>query len=614
VGKLNASTILLEPLDRAASAQLLDQLDEGLDADLQTRLIATSDGNPLFLEEMVALARDQGSVVVPPTIQVLLSARLESLPTDERDLLERGSIEGEVFHRRAVCALAEHHPAAVERRLAELVRKDLIRPHPVNLRDDDAFRFRHLLIRDAAYDGLTMAARTKLHERFATWLEDTGPHLPELDEIAGWHLEQTVRYQRDLGRRPDDAVATRATRHLLLAGRRAAERFDTSAAVNLLRRAHGLAFADEPLAATAGVELAEQLVAMGDFAAADELLEAAEQTPLVATRAELIRLQWLVHARPEEATAAALGSLPDLIERLTLAGDDRGLVKAHLAMVTPHWVAGRATAAVSEARRAVDHATAAGDEQLRARAQGQYITLIMFDRTPASVIARELDAIERDRPGLLLTVLIRQMRGWLCRLAGEFDEARRIWELSRQGLEAMGRQLHAASYLEMLADIEVAAGDHAAALAALSRADTLLQAAGDRSFRSTIQAYLAEAHERLGDRAAAEAAVELAEQMSAPDDAVNFALTHGVRARLALAADDLEAAERWARSALERALTTEFPLDQARQRINLADVMQEIDRRDVAESETRLALELFELKEDRPGAAAARARLARLRR
>lgn len=214
-GKLNATALLLEPLDPADSVRLLDQLGHGLDDDARLRVIAASEGNPLFLEEMTALARERGTVAVPATIQALLAARLERLGHDERELLECGAVEGEVFHRIAVCALAGERPVpAAEPSLAGLVRKDLIRPHPATFPADEAFRFRHVLIRDAAYDGLPKAARATLHERFADWLEHAARGLAELDEIAGWHLEQVIRYQRELGHEVDDILARRAAQHL----------------------------------------------------------------------------------------------------------------------------------------------------------------------------------------------------------------------------------------------------------------------------------------------------------------------------------------------------------------------------------------------------------------
>ena len=263
-GKLNATTVLLEPLGVSESAALLDQLGVGLDTNVRARVIAASEGNPLFLEEMVALARERGIVEVPPTVQALLAARLERLAVEEREVLERGAVEGEVFHRLAVRALASERLAAeVESRLAGLVRKELIRPHPAQLTADDAFRFRHLLIRDAAYDGLPKAARAELHERFASWLEQHPTGLIELDEIAGWHLEQAARYTRELGRDVTPELARRGAEHLLAAGLRARHRSDLAAARNLLERAHAIAPEDDRLGTEIGVELAEELIVGG---------------------------------------------------------------------------------------------------------------------------------------------------------------------------------------------------------------------------------------------------------------------------------------------------------------------------------------------------------------
>ena len=130
-------------------------------------------GNPLFVGEMLAMAGGGGEVVVPPTLQALLAARLDQLGDAERAVLECGSVEGEVFHRGAIQALSPGE-GAVTPRLAALTRKQLIAPDKAQIPGEDGFRFRHLLIRDAAYDALPKAARADLHMRFADWLESHG--------------------------------------------------------------------------------------------------------------------------------------------------------------------------------------------------------------------------------------------------------------------------------------------------------------------------------------------------------------------------------------------------------------------------------------------------------
>ncbi len=198
-GKLNATTVLLEPLSVEETDSLLESLGGG-DTQLRAKIRVAAEGNPLFVEEMVALVREAkgGEIDVPPTIQALLAARLDQLDIPERSVLECGSVEGRVFHRGAVQALTPEEQQ-LPQRLVALVRKELVRPDRTQFPGDDAFRFRHLLIRDAAYAGLPKSARAELHERFALWLEEHGSELVELDEILGNHLEQAVEVQAELG-------------------------------------------------------------------------------------------------------------------------------------------------------------------------------------------------------------------------------------------------------------------------------------------------------------------------------------------------------------------------------------------------------------------------------
>jgi predicted ATPase len=162
-GKLNATTLLLEPLQPAETATLIDELvpaGSHLDPQLRGRVQATAGGNPLFVEEMLALLGESGSgeVAVPATIAALLAARLDQLAPAERTVLECGSVEGQSFHQGTVQVMAPEQED-VAGRLMTLVRKDLVRPDRAVLPGEDAFRFRHLLIRDAAYEALAEADR-----------------------------------------------------------------------------------------------------------------------------------------------------------------------------------------------------------------------------------------------------------------------------------------------------------------------------------------------------------------------------------------------------------------------------------------------------------------------
>ena len=221
----------LEPLQPGEADALIG---ESVPEEARRRIAESTGGNPLFITEMVALAGDGEVLDVPPTLRALLTARLDQLDPQERSVLERGAVEGEIFHRGAVQALAPDEPEVLPR-LAALVRHELIRSDRPQFPGEDAFRFRHLLIRDAAYEALPKGLRADLHRRLADWLEERHA-LVELDELAGYHLEQAARYEAELGR-PDPALALRAGDRILAAARRAADRDDDRAAIALYERA-----------------------------------------------------------------------------------------------------------------------------------------------------------------------------------------------------------------------------------------------------------------------------------------------------------------------------------------------------------------------------------------
>jgi class 3 adenylate cyclase/tetratricopeptide (TPR) repeat protein len=225
-------TMRLEPLTTDHANALIG---DGVSDDLRERIAHAAGGNPLFISEMMAMAAANAEVEVPPTLKALLAARLDQLDEPERRVLEHGSVEGEIFHRGSVQAL-DPDETQVTTRLAALVRHQLVRPDRGQLAGEDGYRFRHLLIRDAAYDALPKAVRADLHARFADWLDEHGQALVERDEIVGHHLEQAVRYRAELGQ-PDPDLADRAAARLTAAGDRAIDRQDYRTGGVLLQRA-----------------------------------------------------------------------------------------------------------------------------------------------------------------------------------------------------------------------------------------------------------------------------------------------------------------------------------------------------------------------------------------
>jgi predicted ATPase len=198
-GKPNATSVLLEPLGESDAADLLWNLvDPGtVGESTATRILRVAEGNPLFVEELVAMlaASDDGHLpeTVPPTIHALIAARLDRLTDPARAVIEAAAVEGKEFGRERLEALVEDD---VAEQLLALVRTDLIRPAGPR---EGTFRFRHQLIRDAAYDGISKERRATLHERFADWLEQHRATVPSVDELLGHHLESAVVFRRELG-------------------------------------------------------------------------------------------------------------------------------------------------------------------------------------------------------------------------------------------------------------------------------------------------------------------------------------------------------------------------------------------------------------------------------
>ena len=138
-------------------------------------------------------------IPVPPTLRELLGASLDRMPSGERSALERGAVEGQLFHRGAVASCPRRRSAR-RSPSSSRSRNGVVIPAPAGFADEAAFRFRHILIRDAAYEGMPKKVRADLHERFADWLEESaGERASEYEEILGYHLEQAYRYREELG-------------------------------------------------------------------------------------------------------------------------------------------------------------------------------------------------------------------------------------------------------------------------------------------------------------------------------------------------------------------------------------------------------------------------------
>jgi class 3 adenylate cyclase/tetratricopeptide (TPR) repeat protein len=584
-GKLNATTILLEPLSAEETDELIERLlgEAGLDATLRARIRDAAEGNPLFVEQMLAMVAESGAgeVVVPPTIQALLAARLDQLDVSERGVLERGAVEGKIFHRGGVEALAPDE-ADVPTKLLALVRKELVRPDRTQLPGDDAFRFRHLLIRDAAYEGLPKAARAELHERFAAWLELHGTDLIELDEILGYHLEQAHRNRIDLGLVGEETeeLAKRAADLLGRAGERAAVRHDTTAALRLYERSVALA-RDDSGALERKLRIIRLRADAGDLAGAlrdaDALIEHARRDAdgPRELRGRLARA-FVAHLA-ESGTAEAERPLVDeALEVFEALGDDAGLAVAWILAANLELSALRWSAAAVAADRAVEYAEHAGDVLLLQDARMHRAPARLYGPTPVEDALAWIEADAHSTPHM------GSMRGQLEAMHGNFDEARRLIAETRGRARELGQHLWAAGEAMNEAEIELDAGnpERAAEVALQGVAD--LERLGERGWLSTVAGWAAEALYRLGRDDEAWRLTEVADEAGAPDDVITRMLIFQVRAKILARRGDHAEAEQLAHAAVAWGEPTDALAHKAHSYRDLAGVLAAAGKREEA--------------------------------
>jgi class 3 adenylate cyclase/tetratricopeptide (TPR) repeat protein len=530
-GKLNATTVLLEPLSAAETDELIDGLLDGesLDTRFRERIRAAAEGNPLFVEQMLAMVEDSGGeVTVPSTIQALLASRLDQLPPAERAALERGAVEGQVFHRGAVAALAPDDPN-VTAHLFGLVRKELVRPSTATLPGDDAFRFRHLLIRDAAYDALPKATRADLHERFASWVEERAPDLVELDEIVGYHLEQAAVYRRELG--ADDAgLRQRAADRLGAAGLRARAREDDHAAASLLGRAAALLAPDDPRRLELLVPLGEALHGLGRLDEAYRTLDEAIEHGDDGVSARAFFYKEFAAGHGESISAREIERR--VRARLERLGDDASvdvLALGHTTLAQALFWDGRIAETVREAERALRLARRAGDIPLQKHAAGLAIDARGHGEEPWTEIERDL-VVSPPVPGLDL----RGTHVAASALLGRVEEARRIYDELVTDLKARGQIVRALGVAMGMGWFAFLDGDDEYAVSALRESWEQLGLLGERGFRSTVGAILADLLARRGEVDEAVAVVDEALAISTPDDWVTVGQAELARAWIAL--------------------------------------------------------------------------------
>jgi hypothetical protein len=621
-GKLNATAVLLEPLPTEECERLIDGLLYGspLGDDVRSRILAAADGNPLFVDEMLALIREgdgHGEVEVPRSIQALLAARLDQLDPSERGVLERGSVEGKVFHRGAVQALAPDE-TEVPARLVALVRKELLRPDRTQLRGDDAYRFRHLLIRDAAYEALPKSTRADLHQRFADWLEEHGADLVELDEILGYHLEQAHRYRTELGPADERAehLAARAVVRLAEAAERAGARGDLPAKTSLLRRSVAIA-PDDAGAARRRLEYADSLYHSGDAERAATEAEAVLR--LAATEgdrsAELLARMLLAEERywagaenaAPELEAIAAEAIP-IFERV---GDHEGLFAAWRAVGQVEWLRCRQAECLAAKKRALEHARRTGRSDVERNALIEIGVSLVLGPTPAEEALAWYDEhrwLEPMRP------MLGANRGRLLGMLGRFGAGREAIELAIERMRELGNEFSVAhACTECAFELELLAGNPVEAERWAQTGCGIVERFGRPGVLSTYAGYLARALLAVEKNGEAEEWSNTSEALGASDDISTQVLWRQARARVLARRAEHEAARVLAEQAVALADTTDHLIQRGDALADLAEVLELAGDANGATAALERALAEYEQKGVVPAIERTRARLAALR-
>jgi DNA-binding SARP family transcriptional activator/tetratricopeptide (TPR) repeat protein len=539
-GKANAVSLTLEPLKESDAKKLLDALpgSHALNSEQRGKVLAFAEGNPLFIEEMAALAREghHGELSVPSSIRALLATRLAHLTDDERVVLCRAAIVGREPSLKAIQALVGNGVAdGGMPLLRQLVRRDFLRPTRVE-GDEERFRFRHVLLRDAAYEALSAATRAPLHEQFGLWLE-TQPEQADAAEQAGHHLEKAYclgRYQGEGDKR--QALARRAA--VLLAAGRDHEVGPTGIRerVDRLSRAVELLDPQEALRGQVSVDIGIDLEQLGDCEAARarylEGLRLAETTGDDVLKVFTSLLLGLLRLRSEPSV-----SLDDALDETERALSDLALVdeggkylnRAQALLASVYLSAGHAAKSEELLVGLVENSTA--------RSRVEYVSLRilfaawMWGPRPAETAIPRYHRLLSGRLPLRVEASAYRYLAVLEGMRGNFNVARSYLERDRSILEDLGLHAAAAGMRVFEGAVELLADEPARAEDQLRDALTMLQGMSEKWYTSGLASMLGQvlyAQGRLDD---ASEMLELSDSIGSTD-AIVPVWNAGTRAKI----------------------------------------------------------------------------------
>jgi tetratricopeptide (TPR) repeat protein len=564
---------------------------------------------------------DLSNIAIPPTINALLAARLDRLGGEEKEVLQHASVIGKTFWWGALSTLsAEELKSRIARHLQALVRKELIGPDQTEFAGEDAYKFSHILVRDAAYQGLPKEHRAELHEEFAQWLlVKAGDRVVEFEEILGYHYEQATKLRQDLGQIGErtELLASYAARFLGDSGRRAIARADMAAAANLLGRATALLPIQDATRMGLSVELSDALMEIGEVKKAEMLLEqvmrVAETTNDAAIQARAtLHLRLLRSFMESEGWKDDALKAAELIPQLEASDDQLALARAYRLIAEAHWDDHDYADTEKALEKALEHARKTGQQQEIATVLSFLAASTFYGPTHVHDAIKRLEQIielSEGSPTVAANCLLRI--GGLAAMQRQFDQARLLVAKSRGIYQELGMVTREAAGSQETGLIELLAGDPVAAEAEFRAGYDALVDMGQGGFAGTNAAWLALALHLQGRYDDAEHFARISEQAAEDEDMLKPEWAPTL-ARVMARKGDLAGAEALARETFEIADKTDDVLARGDAATAVAEVLEIGGRAQEAVPFVERAIKVYEAKGILPYVDSSRELLTRL--
>jgi tetratricopeptide (TPR) repeat protein len=427
-------------------------------------------------------------------------------------------------------------------------------------------------------------SRARFHEQFADWLAaHEADRFGEVEEVIGYHLEQAYAYLIGLGPLDDHGrgVRDRAASLLIQSGRRAFAREDMHAAVGLLGRGIDLQPDDSADRRAAQLLLSEALDEVGDYSAAEALLDEVRAgatsagDEASAARARLLRLRVeLSLSPPADWAAAALAEAERDLPIFEAGGDLGGVTLAWRVRYLVHATIGLVAEAASDAEQVISLSSQAGDERQRLRGISNLALALTYGPAPAAEACDRLETLLGEiggdrRTGVVLKAAIAQLRA----MAQDFDGARSAYREARETAHELGQPMLVAQLALDAGEVELRAGDPAVAEALLIDAAAVFAGVGDTYYLASVSSLLGRALVELGRIRDASAEAARAADLAAEDDLDAQSRWRGLRSLVLLAEGDYPAAVARAEEAVALARAADSPLVTALALSDLAAVL-----------------------------------------